>query len=297
MPNSLNDLATRVSMMLQDEDHRAWQVSEVIRELDNALMHLARRHLFAEFVWINSVQHQSLYPLNEQAIFLLAGLDNGGGTDNLTTLNDSTANFTATVIIGDRVKNLTDGSSGIITTVNATSLVCLAGFTGGQENAVDTGDRYVVERPLVTLRIVSVDGCLYDGVELPYATEDRLDRLTPGWELRRTGPKYWSVDSTETPSVLRVHPPPLVTGSSVPVFPMDPLPQRWQENFIVVLSDHPQQTIDAAEEIHLLQAYEDAVVWDAVSRMSSWEGEFQNPSLSTVAGALAQLVRQRLNIS
>ena len=65
----------------------------------------------------------------------------------------------------------------------------------------------------------------------------------------------------------------------------------------MVLSDHPQQTIDAAEEIHLLQAYEDAVVWDAVSRMSSWEGEFQNLSLSTVAGALAQLVRQRLNIS
>ena len=292
---TLADLTLRCQQMLQDVDARAWDATQIRTELDNALMFLARRHVLADLVWVNAIQHQGLYPLNEQAIFVAAGLDNSGTTDNLTALTDTTQTFTATVLVNDRVRNLSDGSTGIVTAVADTILTAAAGFTGGQENAVDTGDRYVVERPLVSARIVGVDCCLYNGVELQYATEDRLDRLSPAWELTRTGPKYWSVDSTETPSVLRVHPPPLLTGSSVPIFPMDPLAQRWQENFIVVLSHHPQQTIDAAEEVHLLECYTDAVVWDAVSRLASFEGEWQNLSLSTVAGALAQLVRQRLN--
>jgi hypothetical protein len=146
-------------------------------------------------------------------------------------------------------------------------------------------------------RIVGIKAVLYNGSELRYASEAQLDRLTPSWEMQRTGPKWWTTDNTESPTVIRIHPPPLVTGSAVPIFPADPLPQRWQDNLVLVVAENPQVTIDLAEPLTLLEVFADPVVYETVARLAGGEGEFQALAVSAVAQALAQFFRQRLGMS
>lgn len=291
---TLADLTTRVQMLLQDETGDAWQAAQIRRELDHSLLAYARSHAVQDVVWCQAVQGQTHYPLNALSLHITAGKDNSGTAGNLLTLTNTLTNFTTLtdpVAVGDRIRNLHDGSTGSITAVAATVLTCAAGFSGGMANAITTGARYVIERPLTQHRIVAVHAVLYNGIDLWPMTVDAMDRQAPAWELQATGPRYWSTDQEETPSVIRIHPAPLMTGSSVPIFPMNPLAQRWEENCVLVLSTHPQQSLDGEEIFHCLDWCADVAVWETVARLAGFPGQWQALSLSAGAKALAALTQ------
>jgi hypothetical protein len=65
------------------------------------------------------------------------------GSNNTSTLSDSTAAWTVNEFIGKTVKNVTDGSSGQITANTATTVT--AALSGGVDNDWDTGDSYRIE--------------------------------------------------------------------------------------------------------------------------------------------------------
>ncbi|MBM3926418.1 MAG: hypothetical protein FJ320_10645 [SAR202 cluster bacterium] len=70
------------------------------------------------------------------------------GADGAQTLTDALASFVvAGVVVDDKVTNLTDGSSCLVTALTATTLTC--GLAGGVENDWDTGDNYKVENPAI----------------------------------------------------------------------------------------------------------------------------------------------------
>lgn len=294
---TLGDITTRVQMFLQDETAQAWEPAQIRRMLDHVLLGYARQRASQELVWCQAIQGKTYYPLNELGRLLASGNDTSGASGNLTTLTDTTNEFTFLIlpeppVVGDRVRNLTDGSSGLVTTVNATTLVCGNGFAGGMENAFDTGDAYLLERPILAQRVVAIHAVLYDGTELWRMTPEAMDRLMPRWEQQAIRPKYWSVDRTVTPSVVRIHPPPLLSGSTVPNFPMNPLAQRWEENLVFVVSQHPQQTQDAEEVLHCLVAHEDGLVFETAGRIARMQGQWQNLSVSAGAQAIAALYRK-----
>jgi len=288
-------LTTQCRHLLQDVGAgiQAWNDAAIRAELDIAISQWSRREGVAEWVWVQAVANQRRYALNAQSIHLQQGTDNSGTTDNLTTVTDTTGDFTTTVLVGDRLRNYTDGSLGTITTVAATFVTCSAGFTGGITNSVDHGDAYGIERPILAERVAAIDAVLYDGRELHYATPDMLDRLSQTWERQPGHPQYWSIGQGETPTTLMIIPAPILTGSSVPVFPMAPLAQAWEENFVVLLRQHPQQTIDAAETVHLLEALHPMLVHETVSRLAGFEGEWQHLALRVACEQVAA-VYQRL---
>lgn len=287
---TLDDLTTHCRYLLQDVGiaPQAWNDAQIRTELDAALSHWSRQEGVAEFVWAQAVANQRRYDLNTQVIHLQQGTDNSGGTDTLTTVTDTTVDFTTTVAVDDRIRNYTDGSVGIVTTVATTVLTCSAGFTGGINNSVDHGDAYGVERPVSSVRVAAIDTVLYDGQELRYATPEALDRLRQDWERRPGMPKYWTTGQGETPTMLMIAPAPIVTGSSIPVFPMAPLAQAWEQNLVVLLRHHPQQTQDAAEIVHVLDVLHPMLVHEAASRLAGFEGEWQHLALQVACGQIAQ---------
>jgi len=64
------------------------------------------------------------------------------GADDAATLTDSTASFTPDSLIGFSIENTTDGSDGIITDNDATTVT--ATLAGGTGNDWDNGDAYVI---------------------------------------------------------------------------------------------------------------------------------------------------------
>ena len=78
---------------------------------------------------------------NGSGYAVVSGTHNGG--QNQATLSDSGADFvTAGVAAGDIVHNTTDGSSGTITAVTATTVT--ATLAGGSDNDWDNGDAYSI---------------------------------------------------------------------------------------------------------------------------------------------------------
>ena len=292
--STLGELTTRIQMMLQDTQAVAWQPAQIRRELHHTLLKCARQFGAQDLVWVQAVRGKTHYKLNEQSLLLTAGTETSGAS-NTTTVTDSAANFrdVSGVVAGDRLRNLTDGSSGMITFVDIPTLVCGAGFTGGVINAMTQGDAYLVERPLEHRLVLTVHTVLYNGVELWPMSQEQMDRLTPGWEFQASGPKYWSTDQAETPSVVQMHPAPLLTGSDAPSFPMNPLPLRWEDNFVMILSESPEATMDAEEAFPWLDWYADLAVFETVARLTGFPGEWQNLSVSAGAMAIADLYRTR----
>lgn len=290
---TLADLTQQCRFLLQDVPDAgaslAWDDAQVRTALDAAALALARTEAIQDLVWVQAVADQRHYRLNAQNLCVATGQDSSGATGNLTTVTDATQDFTLTVVAGDRLRNFTDGSTGIITSIATTTLTCATGFTGGIDNAFDHRDAYGVERPLTQHIVTAVLTVLYDGIELEYASRDRLDRLDPGWERRARGPKYWTVDQAETPSVVTIIPPPALTGSSIPQFPMSPLAQRYEENLVLLVSHHTQQTGDGAESLGTLDVCHQGLVYDATARLAGFEGEWQHPSLATACKAMAAL--------
>jgi hypothetical protein len=290
----LTDLVTRVRMLLQDPDGTAWEASQIGRELHHSLLKCARSGEAQTLLWVQAVQHKTHYVLNEQALHQYSGRDTSFALGNLTTFTDSTgAHAVADIVAGDRLRNLTDGSQGIVTSGDATTLTLAGGLQGGASNSFTHGDRITVERPMHERLVVQVHTVLYNGSELWPMTQERLDRLAPGWERGISSPKYWSLDQQATPTVVQIHPAPLVTGSSVPNFPMNPLAQRWQENLVLVISEAPQDTNDPEEVLHWLDWYADLAVFETAARLAGFPGEWQALSVSQGAQAVADLLRQR----
>ena len=300
---TLGQLVDRAKGILNDVpldiDSPAWLRSEVVRQLDQEITTLSRRGIWGNIMIVQAEINRALYPMNEQGLFLATGRDNSGTTGNLTTLTDTTQDFVvAGVAVDDRLRNLTDGSQGIITTVAATVLTCSAGLTGGVENVVDTTDLYLVERPVTSVAVVDIACVLYNGQELFYATEDTLDRLPGGgWEVTATPPttpKYWTVNHTFNPTVLRIVPPPITTGSSIPVIPGVPLPIPWQNNLVVFFHEQPQQSLDESISLQTLDAFEDLVVYETVAALAMEEGDYQDEAVATIARELGSLWRKQL---
>jgi hypothetical protein len=76
------------------------------------------------------------------------------GSTHATILTDSAADFvTAGIAVGDKITNLTDGSSCLVTTITATTLTCaatlaaVAGGTGSVDADFDQNDNYTVSNP------------------------------------------------------------------------------------------------------------------------------------------------------
>ena len=301
---TLGQLTTRVKMILRDPslntDSPGWQREEVMRQLDDEITHLARRGLWGNIMIIQAEANRAFYPMNEQGLFVTTGRDNSGSLGNATMLTDTTQHFTTLTIpvgVNDRLRNLTDGSQGIVTTVTDTVLTCSAGFTGGVTNAVDTGALYLVERPVTSVMVVEIDCVMYDGIELEYATEETLDRrLGGGWELSQKPPKYWTVDSTLNPTVLRIVPPPRTTGSSIPVFPAAPFAQPWRQNLVVWFCEQPQSVTGEDAEAQVLDAFQDVLVYEAAAALAMEEGDYFDEAVGTVCKELANLWRKELGI-
>ncbi len=70
-----------------------------------------------------------------------------GGSGEATVMTDSTAAFTVDALIGWKIYNVTDGSYGIITDNDETT-VTVAALTGGTDDDWDTADTYEINRSL-----------------------------------------------------------------------------------------------------------------------------------------------------
>jgi len=67
-----------------------------------------------------------------------------------TVMTDANATFVVDALIGWKIYNITDGSYGIITDNDGTT-VTVASLTGGTDNDWDTGDQYEINQSLTTI--------------------------------------------------------------------------------------------------------------------------------------------------
>lgn len=123
-----------------------------------------------------------------------------GANGEPVQLSDSTAKFiTAGVQIGSSVANLTDGSAGLVVSVDSETAVTVDDLIGGTDNAFDTGDLYIVSVELgdgpTGPRVVGFEKnpreCTTDGFNYtryniagPYAI---LNDVGGGWTVDTTG--------------------------------------------------------------------------------------------------------------
>lgn len=77
------------------------------------------------------------------------------GSNNASTLTDSTQSWTTNDYVGWRVKNITDGSEGSITANTATTIT--ATLSGGTDNDWDTNDVWQIVAPQNSLYALGVD--------------------------------------------------------------------------------------------------------------------------------------------
>lgn len=115
-----------------------------------------------------------------------------------TTLNDSAAAFTASMV-GMRVDNETDGSSGIITSVqSATQIVCSAGLSAGSDNTFSSGDSYAIYNHLQ-----STSRQVTDALSVEFAASDeKLVELRPVGSLSGFPQRYSFYEARGTNSPL-----------------------------------------------------------------------------------------------
>ena len=92
--------------------------------------------------------------------------------NNATVMTDSGAAFTVDALIGWKIYNITDGSYGIITDNDATT-VTVAALVGGTDNDWDTNDQYEINRSLSIVRAnqtITADGIRLGGQSAGDAT-------------------------------------------------------------------------------------------------------------------------------
>jgi Tol biopolymer transport system component len=104
-------------------------------------------------------------------------------TADAANLIDSAADFVADgVAVGDKVKNLSDGSSGIATSVAETTITIAGGLSGGASNTWKNGDTYAIERAHRQLFKSPADGSNPAGTRLsPSGSQLLYDDQDPTW--------------------------------------------------------------------------------------------------------------------
>lgn len=289
------DLVVRCQQWLQDEDAKAYQTSQVQTQLALEGSRLANGRILGAVVAAQAVVNRHVYPLDAMGTLLTTGTATGGSA---TTLVDTGTNFVALGVTAhqDRVRNLTDGSTALVTAVATTTLTATAGWSGGVANTATSGDLYLVETPITAQNIVEIAQVYYNGERLSYATERQLDARYDGWEAWTGEPRYWLTDSATTPTELRLVPAPMRTGSAAVQIPPVPFTLDWHDNLIIWLyQDAPD--LPAGTTAHgLPQAYEDLLVYNTVAELSSRQTDFENVSLASLLPALGAVWEQALHL-
>lgn len=201
-PN-LSSTATSGSngLQLQDSavDFTGWGVAvgDVVRDLTDGSIGTVTAPPAAHSLNVGSLQGGTAngFSVNDTYQILVKGLPAllrgtaNGGTSNLT-LKDSTKKFTTIgVAIGDVVEDRTDGSAGVINSVNSTQIT-VQNLTGGTNNRFTTGDRYQIRSAFGTVTATSpgsltdsgIDGKVFDSSTrgLQIAANDIVENLSAG---------------------------------------------------------------------------------------------------------------------
>ena len=287
------ELVIRCQQWLMDEHDEAdealfppaYTTAQVRTQLAIEASRLANQRILGTVVVAQAVVDVHAYPLDAMGIRIAGGFASGG---SVFTISHASLNFvTLGVIVGDRVRDLTDGSTAIVTGVATGTLTADAGFLGGVTNLPVSGNLFVVEHPLDANRVVEVAQVYYSGVKLVETTESELDVRRPGWETWSGEPRYWLADGDKVISTIRVVPSPTRSGSTAPVFPMNPFILDWHDNLMIFLFEDAQ---DAGRvDTGLLDRYEDMLVYNTVGSLAGRQGEYENGSLAQIMPQLAAL--------
>ena len=290
---SVSELITRCQQWLQDEDAHAYLAAQVQTQLALEASRLANGGLLGAVAVAQAVVGRHVYPLDALGTLVTTGIATGGSA---TTLVNSGADFSALGVTAnqDLLRNLTDGSTALVTTVATTTLTVAQGWAGGLLNVGTSGDLYLVETPITAQRVVDITQVYYNGERLFETTEQVLDARYDGWETWTGEPRFWLTDSATTPAELRLVPAPLRTGSAVVQIPMIPFVLDWRDNIVVWLTydapDYPSGTTDHS----LPQAYEDLLMLNTVGELAGRQTDYENVSLAALAPAIAAVWEQAL---
>lgn len=293
------DLMTRTQQWLMDEgpapgaDGTAFLAAQIREQLAIEASRLANRNIIGAVAVIQGVTNRHYYPLDAVGVLVTSGTATGG---SVTTLVDSGKNFVALgVAIGDRVRDLTDGSTGTVTTVAATTLTCAGQFLGGVTNLPVSGAVYLVETPLTAPRVVEVTQVYYNGSKLTYTTEATLDARYDGWETATGGePHWWLVDSATRPTEVRIVPPPVRTGSGGIQLPMLPFQLPITDNLVIFVFQDAGDLPADTSSTGLPDTYDDVLVYNTAAALAGWQTEYENVPLAQLLPALTGLWMQAL---
>ena len=157
--------------------------------------------------------------------------------------------------------------------------------------AVQGTAQYTLSTTTVGVRMV-----LYNEGRLDYATEAMLDRWKAGWEYVQGEPQFWTMDK-QSPNVIRLVPPPLRSGSSVPLIPPLPMILDPVDNLVVFLyEDRASQANDTSDTLPVPDVWEDPLVYDTVAALLSRETDYQNLPVANACRVIAQLYLQQLGV-
>jgi hypothetical protein len=290
---SVADLIVRCQQWLQDEDAKAYQAAQVQTQLALEASRLANGRILGAVVAAQAVTNRHVYPLDAMGTLITTGTATGGSA---TTVVDGTKDFGALGVTSsrDRIRNLTDGSLALVTSVTTTTLTASAGWTGGVTNTASSGDVYLVETPITAQRIVEIAAVQYNGERLSYTTERELDARYDGWETWTGEPRYWLTDSATTPTELRIVPAPLRTGSAAVQIPPVPFVLDWHDNLVVWLSQDAPDLPAGTTDHGLPQAYEDLLTFNTVGTLAGWQSDYENVSLQQLLPTLGAIWEQAL---
>jgi len=140
--------------------------------------------------------------------------------------------------------------------------------------------------PEATVEVVLV---VYNEQRLDYASETHLDRWHAGWEAL-AGEPQWYTTSAQAPTVIRLVPQPVRTGSAVPALPPVPLIGSLVDNLVVFVTlDVADGITDATDVIPCRDAYLDWLVYETTRALASREVDTQNLPLAALCTQLAGL--------
>lgn len=318
---SIGNLTQRIQRLMHDLTETCFSEAEVRAQLFAEVERLARQHLFGDMIWMQAVAGKATYDLEDAGILIATSRANStpAAPADMVTLNDVNQAFvTAGVQVGDRVRNLTNGCLATVTSVESeTEIICSGGFFNPQTQlyvANEDGDDFVIERPVLSHQILGIRQVIYNGHTLSWYRREQFDRLHETLPIRPGVPRYWSTDTTERPTQLRVFPAPSASGASWPLAPMSPHALVPHANFIILawVSPHPTQDSQLASDeswlervahqsdpTQLLQvprAFHTPLVYRAAANLLQSEGPCQNLPVAKVCEAMAQMFLQLLGV-
>lgn len=284
----VSELVVRCQQFLMDENEQAYSEAQIRTQLALEASKLASQRILGQVVLAQAVANVHTYPLDVMSVLITSALATSA---TVTTITQSSLDFvTLGVVAGDRIRDLTDGSVGIVTTVATTVLTASGGFLGGVTNTPAANDLFVVEHPITANRVVEVGHVYYNGTCLAKTTEHTLDTRRPGWETWTGEPRYWMADGEKVISTIRLVPAPTRTGSSAPTFPMNPLSMDWHDNLMVFLFEDAKA--EGVTDTGLLDVHDDIAVFQTVAQLAGRQTEYENYPQALLMPTLAAMWMQ-----